>query len=108
MSIIVVYAPTNESESAEEPEKFYQTLQKCVAEVPKCDVLLVMGDFNAPVGNDMILWQALVGRFGTEERNENGLRLLDFSSFNDMITNTFFQHRPFHILPSLLLSLNQW
>jgi len=34
----------------EESKKFYQSLQKCVDEVPKCDVLLVMGDFNTRVG----------------------------------------------------------
>ena len=61
-------------------------------EVPKCDVLLVMGDFNACVGIDVSVGQGLVGRLGTKEQNENGQRLLDM-----VITNTFFQHRPCHM-----------
>ena len=33
--------------SVEESGKFYQLLQECVDEVPKHDMLIVMGDFNA-------------------------------------------------------------
>ena len=43
VSIIAVYAPTNESGREEESEKFYQALQECVDEVGKRDMLIVMG-----------------------------------------------------------------
>ena len=97
VSIIAVYAPTNVPGREEESEKFYEVLQECVDEVGKRDMLIVMGDFNARVGNDVNGWPGLVGRFGSEERNDNGERLLDFCAFNGMvITNTVFQHRPCH------------
>ena len=97
VTIIAVYAPTNEPGNAEEADKFYQALQECVNTVPKRDMLHIMGDFNARVGNDARSWQGLLGRFGSEEQNPNGDRLLDFCSFNGMVgTNTVFQHRPRH------------
>ena len=79
-SIIAVYAPTNEPKRVEESEKFYQSLQECVDEVPKRDMLIVMGDFNARVGNDVGAWQDVIGRFGPQEHNENEERLLEFCS----------------------------
>lgn len=81
----------NEPVSAVDSGKFYQALQMCVNEVPKHDALLVMGDFNTRVGNDVRVWQGLVGRFGAGEWNGSVLSLLDFCSLNHlMIINTFF------------------
>ena len=99
VSIIAVYAPTNEPGCVEESEKFYQLLQECVDEVPKHDMLIVMGDFNARVGNDVGAWHDVIGRFGPQELNENGERLLEFCSLNGLVvTNTVFQHRSCHQL----------
>ena len=41
-------------------------------------MLLVMGDFNARVGSDTVAWQGTIGKFGPEEWNENGVKLLEF------------------------------
>ena len=46
MSLIAVYAPTNEPKSAEESDAFYEELQECVRQVPRGDMLLILGDFN--------------------------------------------------------------
>ena len=61
-----VYAPTNEAEE-EDPEKdvFYEQLQKVVDEVPRHDMLMVVGDWNASwrggeegiVGLSLARWQ---------------------------------------------------
>ena len=66
----------------EESLTFYQALQECVGQVPKRDMLVIMGDFNARVGNDVATWQGTIGRFGPEEQNGNGVRLLDFCALN--------------------------
>ena len=56
-----------------------------------------MGDFNARVGNDVNVWKGVVGSHGTSEFNENGLKLLDFCSVNNLlVTNTLFMHRDCH------------
>ena len=51
LSIIQVYAPTNEA-NAEDKDNFYEQLQTVVDRVHKHDIFLVMGDLNAKVGED--------------------------------------------------------
>ena len=46
---IEVYRPTTAA-TDEEMERFYQDLSQAVKQVPKGDMLLIMGDFNAEVG----------------------------------------------------------
>ena len=99
VSIIAVYAPTNETSKEDESEQFYLDLQELVCKVPKRDMLLIMGDFNARVGNDVEAWHRTIGRFSPHDKNDNGERLLDFCAFNNLVvTNTIFQHRPCHQL----------
>lgn len=65
-------------------------MQSVVKQVPVRDMLLIMGDFNARVGNDITTWRGTLGRFGPAEQNENGVKLLDFCALNDLaITNSF-------------------
>ena len=60
-------------------------------QVKPTDILIIMGDFNAKVGDEA--HQGTVGKFGLWERNERGERLLQFCIENNlMITNTFFQN----------------
>src|SRR5438132_11326051 len=59
----------------------------------KDDVLLIMGDFNAKVGEGAE--GRTVGKFGLGIRNESGDKLINLSKTNNMvITNTQFkQHK---------------
>jgi len=49
ITLIQVYGPMTAA-TDEEMEMFYQDLSQAVKQVPKRDMLLVMGDFNAKVG----------------------------------------------------------
>lgn len=49
ISIITVYAPTNDA-TDETKEIFIEQLDRVITGTPKYDILLVMGDFNAKVG----------------------------------------------------------
>ena len=49
ITIIQVYAPTNNTEEAE-VECFYEDLQDLLELTPKKDVLYIIGDWNAKVG----------------------------------------------------------
>ena len=49
MSLIAVYAPTNKPKSAEKSDAFYEELQECVRQVPRGDMLLILGHFIARV-----------------------------------------------------------
>ena len=48
MTVLQVYAPTSTAEE-DEMEDFYETLQHVVDEIPRGDVLYMIGDWNAKV-----------------------------------------------------------
>ena len=50
ITVIQVYAPTSNAEKAE-VERFYEDLQDLLELTPKTDVLFIIGDWNAKVGN---------------------------------------------------------
>jgi exonuclease III len=101
ISLIAVYAPTNSSKgqnATDVSDNFYINLQQTVAKVPKGDMLLIVGDFNARVGRqDNQGTGNVIGAHTVDDTNENGKRLIDFCNLNNLIvTNTFFQHKPIH------------
>ena len=53
--VIQVYAPTSNAEEAE-VEQFYQDLQDLLELIPNKDVLFIIGDWNAKVGNSRDTW----------------------------------------------------
>ena len=93
LSIIQIYAPTNETK-VEDKDNFYEQLQTVVDSIHKHDILLVMRDLNAKVGEG---YENIIGRHGVGERNDNGERLVDFCGLNNlMVTGTIFSHKLIH------------
>ena len=89
ITVIQVYAPTNNAEEAD-VEWFYEELQDLLELTPKKDVLFIIGDWNAKVGNQEIL--GVTGKFGLEVQNEAGQRLIELCQENTLvIANTLFQ-----------------
>ena len=89
ITVIQVYAPTS---NAEEPEveRFYEDLQDLLELTAKKDVLFIIGDWNAKVGNQET--PGVTGKFGLGIRNEAGQRLIEFCQENALvIANTLFQ-----------------
>ena len=96
LSIIQVYAPTNDS-SEEDKDSFCERLQSVVDNVHKHDLLVVMGDLNAKVGEDNEGCESIIGKHGIGMRNDNGEKLVDLCSLNNLvITGTIFPHRQIH------------
>jgi len=75
ITVIQVYAPTSIAVISEH-EEFYGMLQQTVDNVPRGDTLIIMGDFNAKVGQ--LEATVSTGKFGLGERNDAGERLLEF------------------------------
>ena len=76
ITLIQVYGPTTAA-TDEEMERFYQDLSQAVKQVPKRDMLLVMGDFHAKVGRrEPSAMSSAVGLYGLGETNEAARRLL--------------------------------
>ena len=51
MTVLQVYSLTSTAEE-DEMEEFYEKVQHVVDEIPRGDVLYVIGDWNAKVGQD--------------------------------------------------------
>ena len=70
-----------------------------IANVPKWDHLVLMGDLNVRVGRDVETWGEVIGRHGEETKNNNGQRLLRLCIMNELIIlNTFYYHKDIHKL----------
>ena len=50
ITVIQVYAPTNNAEEVE-VEQFYEDLQDLIELTPKKDIIFIIGDWNAKVGS---------------------------------------------------------
>jgi len=84
ITIIQIYAPSSDH-ADEEVEEFYEDLEETIMKIPKKDIIIIQGDFNAKVGPDSYnQWAGTVGEFGTGETNDRGLRLLEFACTPDL------------------------
>ena len=90
-TIISAYAPTLPSPD-DVKAAFYDTLTRCISSIPRADKIILLGDFNARVGSNHVVWGGIIGRHGVGNTNENGVRLLNLCAEHDLIiTNTMFQ-----------------
>ena len=88
-TVIQVCAQSINTEEAE-VERFYEYLQDLLELTPQKDVLFIIGDWNAKVGNQET--PGVTGKFGLGMRNEAGQRLIEFCQKNALIiANILFQ-----------------
>ena len=66
----MAYAP-NENADEEDKEDFYYSLQMTVDNVPRHDVLLLLGDLNARVGYNNKKRERVMGKHGEGELTNN-------------------------------------
>ena len=91
ITVIQVYTPTSNAEEAE-VEWFHEDLQDLLELTPKKDVLFIIGDWNAKVGNQET--PGVTGKFGLGVQNETGQRPIEFCQENALvIANTLFQQQ---------------
>ena len=89
ITVIQVYALTSNAEEAE-IEWFYEGLQDLLELTPKKDVLFIIGDWHAEIGNQET--PGVTGKFGLGVQNETGQRLTEFCPENALvIANILFQ-----------------
>ena len=89
ITVIQVYALSSNAEDAK-VEQFYDDLQDLLELIPRKDVLLIIGDWNAKVGSQEI--PGVTGKFGHGVQNETGQSLTEFCQENALvIANILFQ-----------------
>ena len=87
--VIQVCAPTSNAEEAE-VKRFYEDLQELLELTPQKDVIFIIGDWNAKVGNQETA--GVTGKFGLGVQNEAGPMPAEFCQENTLvIANTLFQ-----------------
>ena len=91
LHLISCHAPIDAADT-EDKDAFFDSLSAAVMEIPKHDVVVIPGDFNAQVGSDIP--SSALGRFCYHKRtNDNGKRLIEFmeeAGMKDCMT--WFQH----------------
>ena len=96
LTIIACYAPTEEAEE-EEKDAFYEQLEEEIRTTPRHDVLMVIGDLNARVGEDNTGKERAMGTQGFGCANNNGERLSDLCVESRLVIGgTLFMHRDIH------------
>ncbi len=96
ITIVQCYAPTEPS-TLEDKEAFYSALNATFTNIKKSDITILMGDFNAKVGNNNENVEHVMGHFGLGDRNVNGELLVDFCAAHRLVIGgTLFPHRDIH------------
>ena len=95
-SIINVHTPHLGS-TEDDKDEFHAHFEREYDHCPKHDIKIVIGDFNAQVGQEEE-YKLVIGRFNVHQlTNEMGLRLIDFAASKNMaVRSTCFQHNLLH------------
>ena len=98
LTVVQAYAPINDAMDRQKNESYNQ-LQDTISDCNRNDLLVVMGDLKAKVGNNNTNRREVMPTFGIGIMNDSGERLCDFCSANGfIITGTNFPHKDIHKL----------
>ncbi|XP_055380697.1 craniofacial development protein 2-like [Condylostylus longicornis] len=96
MSFMVVHAPTEDAEE-QIKDDFYDTLGNFCNRISRHDIIILLGDFNAKIGQESFT-SDVCGRYSLHDAtNENGMRICNFAaSMGLWISSVSFPHKNIH------------
>jgi endonuclease/exonuclease/phosphatase family metal-dependent hydrolase len=96
ITLISVYAPTEDSPDVIKDDFYDQLSQEC-EKAHGYDILILLGDFNAKIGRENFI-ATVAGKYTLHEvTSENGKRLGQLAARNNMIIkSTCFEHKVIH------------
>ncbi|XP_046662937.1 craniofacial development protein 2-like [Homalodisca vitripennis] len=93
-TVIGLYAPTEDA-TLEVKDEFYGKITEVLDGMGQRNEIIIMGDLNGRTGRRVK--DEVVGRFGEDTINDNGLRLIRLcQQYEFIIQNGFFQHKQIH------------
>jgi endonuclease/exonuclease/phosphatase family metal-dependent hydrolase len=92
-SIFSAHSPTEENEASEE-DNLYDMLEKEYEKCPKHDMKIILGDFNAIIGQEENLKLVISMNSLHKVSNDNGIRLISYVASMDLVIgSTLFPHK---------------
>ncbi|XP_023210652.1 craniofacial development protein 2-like [Centruroides sculpturatus] len=96
-TLINCHAPINEDnrKNPTKVEQFWEQLEDEISKIPRENVKILVGDFNAQIGKEKSV-RNIVGKYPAHKRtNQNGLRLIELcKAFNLKLMSTNFKKLP--------------
>lgn len=87
ISIICAHAPTLDSDESEK-DIFYDQLERTYDTIPAYDMKIVLGDYNAKVGQEQ-QFSGTIGKHSLHtDTNDNGMRLISFAASRNMVISS--------------------
>ena len=75
----------------ETKDDFYALIDTAVQRIPEADKIALLGNLNAHIGKNSVVWQGVIGKHGIVKMNSNGLHLSFCVEHQLCITHTLFQ-----------------
>ena len=96
LTVAHIYAPTVDADE-EVKDELYLKIQGVLDNRNMHDMLLVIGDMNAKVGDYNRNYERITGKLGLGVRNDNGDRMCRLWDMNEIVmTGTPFPHKNLH------------
>ena len=77
--VVNVHAPSEEKSDSSK-DSFYEELEQVFDHLPKYDMKILLGDFNAKVGRENIFKPTVRNNSLHQDINDNGVRIVNFAA----------------------------